>query len=100
MVKIHTPTKQTFRQFDMHAEFNTFRNQVTSMQIFHFNNSDIKLVPALYLFKILLFYEVNKEELLIHILQGASNTDGMHPMRQTALQVYVILMWHVDMFSG
>ena len=28
--------------------------------------------------------EVNKEELLIHILQGASNTDGMYPMRQTA----------------
>ena len=34
--------------------------------------------------------EVNKEELLIHILQGASNTDGIYPMRQTALQVYVI----------
>ena len=44
--------------------------------------------------------EVNKEESLIHILQGASNTDGMYPMRQTALQIYVILMWHVDMFSG
>ena len=44
--------------------------------------------------------EVNKEEILIHILQGASNTDGMYPMRQTALQVYVILMWHVDIFSG
>ena len=44
--------------------------------------------------------EVNKEELLIHIFQGASNTDGMYPMRQKALQVYVILMWYVDMFSG
>ena len=44
--------------------------------------------------------EVNKEELLIHILQGANNTDGMYPMRQTALQVNVMLMWHVDMFSG
>ena len=42
--------------------------------------------------------EVNKEELLIHILQRASNTDGMYPMRQTALQVYVILC-HVDMTS-
>ena len=44
--------------------------------------------------------EVNKEELLIHILQGASNKDGMYPTRQTALQVYVKLIWHVDMFSG
>ena len=44
--------------------------------------------------------EVNKEELLIHILQGTNNTDGMYPMRQTALQVYVILMRHVDMCSG
>ena len=45
--------------------------------------------------------EVNRvKELLIHIFQGASNTDGMYLMRQTALQVYVILMWHVDMFSG
>ena len=44
--------------------------------------------------------EVNKKELLINILQGASNTDGIYPMRQTALQGYVILMWHVDMFSG
>ena len=44
--------------------------------------------------------EVNKGELLIHILQGASNTDSMYPMRQTALQVCVIVMWRVDMFSG
>ena len=44
--------------------------------------------------------EVNKEELLIHILQGTNNTYGMYPMRQTALQVYVILMWHVGMFVG
>ena len=44
--------------------------------------------------------EVNKEELLIHILQLTNNTDGMYLMRQTALQVYVILMWHVGMFSG
>ena len=43
--------------------------------------------------------DVNKE-LSIHVLQGASNTDSMYPIRQTALQVYVILMWHVDMFSG
>ena len=26
-VEIHTPTKQTFKQFDMHAEFNTFLDQ-------------------------------------------------------------------------
>ena len=44
--------------------------------------------------------EVNKEELLIHILQGGITTDSMYPMRQTALQVYLILIWHVDMFSG
>ena len=42
--------------------------------------------------------EVNKEE-LIHILQGTHNADGMYPKRQTALQVCLILMWHVDMFS-
>ena len=27
--------------------------------------------------------EVNKEELLIHILQGASNTVGMYPSNET-----------------
>ena len=43
--------------------------------------------------------EVNQEE-LIHILQKTNNTDGMYPVRQTALQVYVIRMWHVDMLSG
>ena len=47
MIEIHTPTKKTFKQFDMHAEFNTFRNQVTSMLIFHFHNSYIKLVPEI-----------------------------------------------------
>ena len=29
--------------------------------------------------------EVNKEELLINILQGASKTDGMYPMRCKAM---------------
>ena len=26
-VEVHTPTKQTFKQIDMHAEFNTFLDQ-------------------------------------------------------------------------
>ena len=44
--------------------------------------------------------EVNKGELLIHILRGAGSADGMCPMGQAALRVYVMLIWHVDMFSG
>ena len=64
----------------MHAEFNTFRNQVTSMLIFHFHHSDIELVERHSTYsKLCCSMEVNKE-LLIHILQGASNTDGMYPM--------------------
>ena len=37
--------------------------------------------------------KVNKEKLLIHILQGTNNTDDMYPVSQTALHVYVIRMW-------
>ena len=44
--------------------------------------------------------EVDKGELLIHILRGAGSAGGVYPMGQTALRVYEILMWHVDMFSG
>ena len=42
-VEIHTPTKQTFKQFDMHAEFNIFLDQKSpACKIVRFHNSDIK----------------------------------------------------------
>ena len=100
MVEIHTPTKQTFKQFDMHAEFNTFLDQKSlACKFFISTIQTLNLSLHCTYSKLSCSMEVNKEELLIHI-QGASNTDGMYPIRQTAVQVYVILTWHVDMFSG
>ena len=100
-VEIHISTKQTFKQFDMHAEFNTFLDQKSLACKFLISAiQTLNLSLTCTCSKLSCSKEVNKEELLIHILQGTNNTDGMYRMRQTALQVYVILMWHVGMFSG
>ena len=100
-VETHTPTKQTFKQFDMHAEFNTFLDQKSlACKFFISTIQTLNLSLHCTYSKLSSSMEVNKEELLIRILQGTSNTDGMYPMRQTTLQLYVILMWNVNMFSG
>ena len=85
----------------MHAEFNTFLDQKSlACKFFVSTIQTLNLSLHCTYLKLSCSMEVNKEELLIHILQGGSTTDGMYPMRQTALQVYLILMWHVNMFSG
>ena len=100
--EIHIATKQTFKQFDMHAEFNTFLDQKSLACKFFISTIQTSSLSLHCTYpKLSCSMEVNKEELLNHILQGTNNnTDGMYPMRQTALQVYVILIWHVGMFSG
>ena len=97
-VEIHVPTKQTFKQFDMHAEFNTFLDQKSlACKFFISTIQTLNLSLHCTYPKLSCSMEVNREESLIYILQGTNNTDGMYPMRQTALQ---ILMCHVGMFSG
>ena len=91
-VEIYTPTKQTFKQLDMHAEFNTFLDQKSlACKFFISTIQTLNLSLHCTYPKLSCSMEVNKKELCIHILQGTNNTDGMYPMRKTALQVYVIL---------
>ena len=93
-VEIHAPTNQTFKRFEMHAEFNIFLDQkVPECKIFISTIQTLSLSLHCTCPKLSCFMEVNKEEFSIRILQGTNNTDGMFPMRQTALQVYVILTW-------
>ena len=85
-VEIHIPTKQTFKQFDMRAEFNTFLDQ-KSLACKFFISTIQTLILSLHCTypKLGCSMEVNKEELVIHILQGTNNTDGMYPMRDKQL---------------
>ena len=90
-----------FKQFDMHAEFNTFLDQKSLACKFVISTiQTLNLSLHCTYPKLSCSMKVNKEELLIHIFQGTNNTDDMYRMRQTVLQVCVILMWHVGMFSG
>ena len=85
-VEIHIPTKQTFKQFDMHAEFNTFLDQKSlACKFFISTIQTLNLSLHCTYPKLSCSMEANKEELLIHILQGTNNTDGMYPMRQTVV---------------
>ena len=81
-VEIHTPTKQTFKQFDMHAEFNIFLDQKSPAGKFFISTiQTLNLSLHCNYPKLSYSMEVNKEELLIRILQGTNNTDGMYPWR-------------------
>ena len=51
------------------------------------NSEPIKLSKSL--------YTILCHKIIINILQGARNTDGMYPMRETALQVYVMACGYV-----
>ena len=79
-VEMHTPTKQTFKQFDRHAEFNIFLDQKSPACTFFISTiQTLNLSLHCTYPKLSCSMEVNEEELLIHILQGTNNTDGMYP---------------------
>ena len=74
-VEIHIPTKQTFKQFEMHAEFNTFLDQKSlAFKFFISTIQTLNLSLQCTYPKLSCSMEVNKEELLlIHILQGTND---------------------------
>ena len=100
MVEIHTPTNRHSNNLTCMLSSTLFVTKSLACKVFISAIQTLNLSLHCTYSKVCFSMEVNKEELLIHILQGASNTDDMYPMRQTALQVYVTLMWHMDMFSG